>query len=375
MLGPFRVADGVLALHTPHPRDGAGWSRARLANRAWLERAFPAWGADWEADQTPVSWTERARLQRRARSRGIEPFVIRLDGHIIGEAGIDAVDAETATGEASSWVVRDHAPDIMRTAMLALLQHVVTRDPALQRVLGPVSVAAREGRRRSMTELGFRLGPAVPRRVGDRVIDHDYWVLENTEENRAHLAATLAMVEVGREAQILDRGSAGQTMRWRARASLRRVRARLRHRRRSGRQVPAPLVLAGAGTTSELVVTAVGPRERRGPRAAGRLASADLTATITRGDSIVATVGLRHDAGTGALRASLVGAVAEPDLPTVLDALEATAVAWWPESVALECKHTSTEGPAADTLRSRGYVAALDEGVTTLWVRPRAQAA
>lgn len=376
VLGPYDLPEGVLTLHTPHAADGSAWSKARLANRSWLERAFPAWGEDWEADQSPIVWVERARLLRRARSQGVAPFVIRLDGVIIGEIGIDAIDAETLTGEGSSWAVRDHGAHAMNVASLMVLLHAFTREQPLARILGPASVAAREGRQRNLTALGFTLGPAVPRRVGDQVIDHDLWVLENTEDTRARLRSALSATPAATSHTIADRASAGAVMRWKARAAVRRARARQRLLRLSKSSVPSPVVLAGADTTSELAVTPVarGTRGRLlGLFAADRPAAPGLTVTITRGQTLVATAALRYDAGTGALRTSVLGTVDGADVPTFLDAVEAAAVAWWPESVALEWKHPATHEPFVEMVRSRGYVAALDEGVTTLWVRSRSE--
>ena len=314
-------------------------------------------------------------MLRRARAQGVAPFVIRLDGRIVGEVGIDAIDTETRTGEGSSWAVPDHG-DAMNVASVLVLHHVFTREGPLARVLGPASVAAREGRRRNFTALGFRLGPVVPRRVGDQVIDHDLWVIENTEDTRARLAGALAAIPAADHPRTLDRAPGRRVAAWRARAALRRARARQRRLRVSRSPVPAPVVLAGADTASELAVTPVarGTRGRlRNLFAAGRPAAPGLTVTITRGQAPLATAALRYDAGTGALRTSLIGTVDDSDLATFLDAIEAAAVAWWPQSVALEWKHPAAPESFVAAVESRGYVAGIDEGTTVLWVRSRAE--
>ena len=71
VLGPVALPEGRFELRTPRLSDGPAWSRARLANRQWLERAFPAWGDDWAAEQSEPAWAERWSHLRRAALLGL----------------------------------------------------------------------------------------------------------------------------------------------------------------------------------------------------------------------------------------------------------------------------------------------------------------
>lgn len=194
-LGPFALLDGRFEMRTPRLSDGPAWSQARLANRKWLERAFPAWGDDWEAEQSPTAWVQRWwHLRREAASGRAFPFVLLLEGRLIGEIGVDALDEISNSGEASVWMVREHGTaDVMVAASRLLIHHSFTAPRPIDRLLSPVATAAREGRTPGLTACGLQIEGTVARRVGGKgMVDHDLWVAHNTAESRAKVARQLS---------------------------------------------------------------------------------------------------------------------------------------------------------------------------------------
>ena len=191
-----RVAlpDGEFVLRTPRLSDGVQWSQARLANRSWLERAFPAWGDDWAAEQSEVAWAQRWSGLRRAALRGrAVPFVLLLDGRLIGEIGIDAVDGISNSGEASAWMVREHgSAAVMYAATVLLIQQSFTGRRPVDRLTGPVATSNRTGLGRNLHAAGMAIEGTVARRVGATgFVEHHIWVIHNTPSTRAEIAARI----------------------------------------------------------------------------------------------------------------------------------------------------------------------------------------
>ena len=196
-LAPVRLDEGVVTLRSPRAGDAAAWSAARLANREWLEPAFPAWGADWDAEQNEIAWVQRWRQLRLAMLRGkAMPFVILLDGTLIGEIGVDALDEVSNSGEASVWMVRAHGSSmVMYVASLLLLEHAFTSRYALDRLISPVATTSRRGRSPGLTAVGLQLEATVARRTAHRgFVDHDIWIAHNTAAFRAATTAKLAVL-------------------------------------------------------------------------------------------------------------------------------------------------------------------------------------
>lgn len=199
-LGPVALPEGRLELRTPRLSDGPAWSRARLANRQWLERAFPAWGDDWAAEQSETAWAERWWPLRRAALAGrAMPFVLLLDGHLIGEIGVDAVDGLSNSGEASVWMVRDHgSADVMHAASLLLIAYSFTAPRPIDRLISPVATAARNGRSAGLSAVGLRIEATITRKVAGRgMVEHDIWAVHNTADTRTVLASSLAGLRRG----------------------------------------------------------------------------------------------------------------------------------------------------------------------------------
>ena len=76
-VGPLRVPAGVVRLREVRMRDGAQWSRARLADRAHLEPWEPSAELDWTVRHSVAAWPafERARagLVMVPEGRGVFP--------------------------------------------------------------------------------------------------------------------------------------------------------------------------------------------------------------------------------------------------------------------------------------------------------------
>ena len=80
-----------MTLRAPRIGDAVQWRAARLANRRWLEPLFPADAEDWADGQGRAQWTERClRLRAAARTARAFPYVLLLNGRLVGEIGVDA---------------------------------------------------------------------------------------------------------------------------------------------------------------------------------------------------------------------------------------------------------------------------------------------
>lgn len=101
-VGPLRVAAGVVRLRPIRLRDGAQWSRIRLADREHLEPWEPAAGVDWEARHAITSWPSVCSgLRSEARKGRMLPYVIELDGQFCGQLTIGNV---THGALRSAWI-------------------------------------------------------------------------------------------------------------------------------------------------------------------------------------------------------------------------------------------------------------------------------
>jgi ribosomal-protein-alanine N-acetyltransferase len=189
-LGPVRLRAGTLQLRPPRVGDAAGWRSARLANRRWLEERFPADTADWADGQSALAWTQRClRLRAAARAGRAFPYVALLDGRLVGEIGVDAVDRGTSTGELSVWT--DHTARsgrLVTTGTALVVLHALTCTRPVQRVIAPVAVG-NAAPARALEALGFDR-EATLRRLRDGV-DHHVWVLHDTAAARAQLRACI----------------------------------------------------------------------------------------------------------------------------------------------------------------------------------------
>jgi RimJ/RimL family protein N-acetyltransferase len=194
----FRAAD--LVLRPPRLRDAASWRRTRLANQRQLESAFPAQGPDWAAEQDELTWLERCLRLNVAARRGLAYPAVLVDvtaGNdptVVGEIGIDAVDARTRTGELSAWTsTAVPSGRVVRWAVAEVLLRAFTAPAPLLRVVAPASTS-NPGPEASLRALGFEneLTLTDHRNYGGGPADHRIFVLHNNADTRAALQVMCA---------------------------------------------------------------------------------------------------------------------------------------------------------------------------------------
>jgi len=121
-VGPLRVPAGVVRLRPVRLRDGAVWSRIRLAERAHLEPWEPVAEVDWTSRHVVSAWPSICSgLRAEARRGRMLPYVIELDGEFCGQLTIGNV-AHGALRSAwiGYWVAREFNGGGIATAALAL---------------------------------------------------------------------------------------------------------------------------------------------------------------------------------------------------------------------------------------------------------------
>lgn len=101
-MGPVRVQAGLVKLRPVRLRDGATWSRIRLADRAHLEPWEPVSEADWQVRHAVSSWPSMCSgLRGEARRGRMLPYAIELDGEFCGQLTIGNV---THGALRSAWI-------------------------------------------------------------------------------------------------------------------------------------------------------------------------------------------------------------------------------------------------------------------------------
>ncbi|ORB82097.1 GNAT family N-acetyltransferase [Mycobacterium timonense] len=121
-VGPLRVPAGVVRLRAVRLRDGAQWSRIRLADRAHLEPWEPSAEGDWTTRHAVAAWPARCAGRRaEARQGRMLPYVIELDGRFCGQLTIGNVThGALRSAWIGYWVPRSATGGGVATAALAL---------------------------------------------------------------------------------------------------------------------------------------------------------------------------------------------------------------------------------------------------------------
>lgn len=103
-------------------RDGAQWSRIRLADQAHLEPWEPVAEVNWEVRHAISSWPSICSgLRAEARKGRMLPFVIELDGQFCGQLTIGNVThGALRSAWIGYWVAKDVTGGGVATAALAL---------------------------------------------------------------------------------------------------------------------------------------------------------------------------------------------------------------------------------------------------------------
>lgn len=121
-VGPVRVPAGVLRLRPVRMRDGAQWSRIRLADRAHLEPWEPDSASEWTVRHAISMWpTVCMGLRAEARNGRMLPYVIELDGHFCGQLTIGNIThGPLRSAWIGYWVAASATGGGIATAALAL---------------------------------------------------------------------------------------------------------------------------------------------------------------------------------------------------------------------------------------------------------------
>lgn len=121
-VGPLRVRAGVVRLRPLRMRDGAQWSRTRLADRAHLEPWEPSAEGDWVIRHSVAAWPALySGLRSEARKGRMLPFVIELDGRFCGQLTVgNIVHGALRSAWIGYWVCRSATGGGVATAALAL---------------------------------------------------------------------------------------------------------------------------------------------------------------------------------------------------------------------------------------------------------------
>jgi [ribosomal protein S5]-alanine N-acetyltransferase len=103
-------------------RDGAQWSRIRLAEREHLEPWEPSTDGDWMIRHTVAAWPALCSgLRSEARKGRMLPYVIELDGRFCGQLTIGNVThGALRSAWIGYWVSRSATGGGVATAALAL---------------------------------------------------------------------------------------------------------------------------------------------------------------------------------------------------------------------------------------------------------------
>ncbi|HEY3994354.1 MAG TPA: GNAT family protein [Mycobacterium sp.] len=121
-VGPLRVPAGTVRLRAVRMRDGAQWSRIRLADRAHLEPWEPSADGDWIIRHAVAAWPPLCSgLRSEARKGRMLPYVIELDGQFCGQLTIGNVThGALRSAWIGYWVPRSATGGGVATAALAL---------------------------------------------------------------------------------------------------------------------------------------------------------------------------------------------------------------------------------------------------------------
>ncbi len=156
-VGPLRVPGGLVRLRPVRMRDGAQWSRLRLAERDNLEPWEPSAELDWTARHSISAWpTMYSGLRAEARKGRMLPYVIDVDGRFRGQLTIGNVNhGSLRSAWIGYWVSTEVTGGGVGTAAVAL---------GLDHSFGPVGLHRVEATvrpenvpsRKVLAKVGFR---------------------------------------------------------------------------------------------------------------------------------------------------------------------------------------------------------------------------
>jgi [ribosomal protein S5]-alanine N-acetyltransferase len=156
-VGPLRVPAGVVRLRPVRLRDGAQWSRLRVADRELLERWEPHADTDWVVRHAISSWPSVCSAVRvEARAGRMLPYAIELDGHFRGQLTVGNIThGALRSAWIGYWVHSAVTGGGVATAALALGLDHCFGPVGLHRVEATVR-PENEASRRVLAKVGFR---------------------------------------------------------------------------------------------------------------------------------------------------------------------------------------------------------------------------
>ena len=174
-------------------RDGAQWSRIRLADRAHLEPWEPSADGDWIVRHAVAAWPPLCSgLRSEARKGRMLPYVIELDGQFCGQLTIGNVThGALRSAWIGYWVPRSATGGGVATAALAL---------GLDHCFGPVMLHRVEATvrpenaasRAVLSKVGFRQEGLLERYLEvDRAWRDHLLMAITVEEVQGSVAATV----------------------------------------------------------------------------------------------------------------------------------------------------------------------------------------
>jgi ribosomal-protein-alanine N-acetyltransferase len=197
-IGPIRVPAGLVRLRPVRLRDGAVWSRIRLADRAHLEPWEPVAEVNWEVRHAVSSWpTICSGLRAEARKGRMLPYAIELDGEFCGQLTLGNVThGALRSAWIGYWVASDVTGGGVATAALAMgVDHGfgVVRLHRIEATVRPENAASR----RVLAKAGFRQEGLLERYLEVDGAWRDHLLVAITVEELP-ISATSALVRSGR---------------------------------------------------------------------------------------------------------------------------------------------------------------------------------
>ncbi|MDH6245573.1 GNAT family protein [Mycobacterium sp. OTB74] len=201
-VGRVRVRAGVVRLRPVRLRDGAVWSRIRLADRSHLEPWEPAGEMDWPARHSVSAWPSLCSgLRAEARKGRMLPYVIEVDGNFCGQLTIGNVThGALRSAWIGYWVASRFNGGGIATAALALGVDHGFGPVGLHRI--EATVRPENGASRAvLAHVGFREEGLLRRYLEVDGAWRDHLLVAMTIEEMA-TSATSALVRNGRAAWV-----------------------------------------------------------------------------------------------------------------------------------------------------------------------------
>lgn len=198
-VGPLRVPGGAVRLRPVRMRDGAQWSRTRVAEREKLEPWEPTSELDWIARHNLSAWPAmHSGLRSEARKGRMLPYVIEVDGNFGGQLTIGNVThGALRSAWIGYWVASEFTGGGVATGALALGVDHCFGPVMLHRVeatVRPENAASR----RVLTKVGFREEGLLKR----------YLDVDRAWRDHLLVAVTAEEIEGSAAAQLVRRGLA-----------------------------------------------------------------------------------------------------------------------------------------------------------------------